>query len=296
MTLNPLIWIGLAGVEADDNPRALHWQQRLHAFMIGIALLALPAYVLDSTDARPIFHHLAWVLDGVIFFAFLLETVWMVHVTSHPARYLLENWLNLLILVGAGASALGAATEWIAILRVARIAVGSLVLVRALSEFRVLFTRRGAPRLVGAACLFLIASGGVLFWLEPTIPNYWDGLWLAFVTGTTIGYGDIVPTTAPARIFAVVVAVVGVALMTLFTANIVAFFIGRDSGPSREEMRDAVRDGLAGDAAETRAQWNALQQEVQGLRAEIAALRADLARPEAPAPAGPPTGPLDPRA
>src|SRR4051794_17290285 len=47
MTGNPLVWIGLAGVEDDDTPRARAWQQRLHGVMIGIALLALPAYLLD---------------------------------------------------------------------------------------------------------------------------------------------------------------------------------------------------------------------------------------------------------
>jgi hypothetical protein len=26
-------------------------------------------------------------------------------------------------------------------------------------------------------------SGAMMCWLEPTIHNYWDGLWLAFVTG-----------------------------------------------------------------------------------------------------------------
>ncbi len=291
MTLNPLIWIGLAGVSPDDNARARHWQQRLHGLMIGIALLALPAYLLDSTSSQSMVSRAAWLLDGVIFCAFLFETLWMLHVTSHPYRYLLENWLNVLILLGAGASALGAATEWIAILRVARIAVGSLVLVRALSEFRVLFTRRGAPRLVGAATLFMVASGGVLYWLEPTVASFWDGLWLAFVTGTTIGYGDIVPTTAAARVFAVFVSVVGVALVTLFTANVVAFFIGHDAGLSGDDVRTAVRDGLEADAADARKRWAALQHELHGMRAEIAALRAEIERAQHVKPPGTRGGP-----
>lgn len=291
MTLNPLIWIGLAGVDADDNVRARRWQQRLHGVMIGVALLALPAYLLDSTSTHPAFSRAAWLLDGVIFCAFLLETVWMLHVTSHPIRYLLENWLNLLILIGAGASAFGAATEWVAILRVARIAVGSLVLVRALSEFRVLFTRRGAPLLVGAACIFMLVSGGVLYWLEPTIGSYWEGLWLAFVTGTTIGYGDLVPTAASARVFAVFVAVVGVALMTLFTANVVAFFIGRDHAPT--DSRELAVDTADASAAEARAHFAEVHKELRHLRAEIAALRAAIEDGRVTKPTEPHRGPKD---
>ena len=38
---------------------------------------------------------------------------------------------------------------------------------------------------------FIFISGGILLLVEPQISNYWDGLWYAFVTSTTVGYGDI---------------------------------------------------------------------------------------------------------
>lgn len=278
MTGNPLVWIGLAGVDADDNSRARAWQQRLHGVMIGVALLALPAYLLDSGGEHPALHSVASALDSFIFAAFLLETLWMLHVTSHPLRYLLENWLNVLIVVGSGLSAAGGtSTEWLALIRVARVAVGSLVLVRALSEFRVLFTRRGAPLLLGAAICIMLASGGIMYWLEPTVSSFWDGLWLAFVTGLTIGYGDVVPTSPAARVFAVFVAMTGIALMTLFTANVVAFFIGRDD--SSAEDRDALRSDLTrAMSAEVATHTARLEAEIHALRADIAQLARQIAR------------------
>ena len=142
---NPLAWIGLAGIEPDDNPRAQYWQQRLHRVMIGIALLAIPAYLIDSMEATPLLHRVATGLDAVIFAAFLAEAVFMASVSSHPLRYLFDNWLNLVILLGSLASVLGAATEWIALVRVMRVAVAGLVMVRTVSGFSLLFTRRGAP-------------------------------------------------------------------------------------------------------------------------------------------------------
>jgi len=281
MIANPLVWVGLAGIEPDDNARARYWQQRLHGVMIGVALLALPAYLLDLAADSPRLHALASVLDAVIFCAFLLETLWMLHVTSFRTRYLLENWLNLVIIMGSAASAAGAATEWIVLFRVARVAVGSLVLMRAMSEFRVLLTPRGAPLLVGAAVCILLASGGVMFWLEPSIDNYWDGLWLCFVTGMTIGYGDVVPTSPAARAFAVFVAMMGAALVALFTANIVAYFVGRDEPPPVDEERLAlnVQQVVRGELA---AERTALLAEIRALRAEIADLRATVARPPGP--------------
>jgi uncharacterized membrane protein len=37
-------------------------------------------------------------------------------------------------------------------------------------------------------------------WTCRPADDYWDGLWLAFVTGTTVGYGNVVLTTGAARV------------------------------------------------------------------------------------------------
>ncbi len=318
MTQNPLAWIGLAGVEADDNPRALYWQSRLHRAMIGVALLAVPAYLIESIQQAPLLHRVATLLDVIIFAAFLAEAVWMTSVSSYPVRYLFDNWLNLVILLGSLASVLGAATQWIALARVLRIAIAGLVTVRTMTGFSYLFTRRGAPVLVGAAILILLAAGGVLYWVEPTIDSYWDGLWLAFVTGMTIGYGDVVPTTGPARVIAAGVGLIGVALVTLFTASVVSFFVGGEETELRRELhRDIValreeiahlldteeirfRDDLRRDINHLRRQISELvhaeelqfrkqfQHEIAKLRADVATLSAELARRDAGSAALPP--------
>jgi voltage-gated potassium channel len=242
MNRSPLVWIGLAGIEPDDNPRALLWQRRLHWVMAAIALLALPAYVLDSAHDHGAAHRIATILDGVILVAFVAETAWMTFLSSHRARYLAENWLNHLIILATLASLLGAATEWIALVRVVRVAVAGMVMTYGVVSFRMLFSRRGAPLLIGAAFLLLLVSGAMFYWLEPTIHDYWDGLWLAFVTGMTIGYGDVVPTTGPARMVAVFTGLIGVAVVTVFTANIVSFFVGRDETEQRRRMQQQMSD------------------------------------------------------
>ena len=311
MTHSPLAWIGLAGIEPDDNERAQHWHHRLHGVMVAIALLAVPAYFLESARGSAVMHWIAHVLDVVIFFAFLVEAIWMAHVSSQPVRYLVDNWLNLVILVGALASILGASTEWVALVRVMRVAVAGLVMVRTITGFTFLFTRRGAPILVGTSFLILLSAGGLLYWIEPSIDNYWDGLWLAFVTGMTIGYGDVVPTTGAARAVSALVGLIGVALVTLFTASVVSFFVGGEETELRRELqRDIVelraelgrlfateevhfREDLHRDVNQLRQQIAHLihaeelqfrkqfQHEIAQLRADVAALRAELAQRDA---------------
>lgn len=290
MTHSPLAWIGLAGVSPDDNARALRWQGRLHWLMVGVALLSLPAYMLSTADVRPFWHAVASILDFVILVAFAGELVWMMWISSHPFRYLFENWLNVVIILGGGAAALGAATEWIAVVRAMRAAVAVLVVVRTATEFRVLFTRKGAPMLVGIAVLTIMILGALFYWLDPKINSFPDGLWLTFITGATVGYGDVVPTTPATRLLAVITVLVGVALMTLFTGNVVAFFVGGEEARMRQELqrdlitlRAEIQTLL--DARELRRTVELLE-EIRALRTEVASLRAQL-RGE------PPSSPLD---
>lgn len=289
MAHTPLAWIGLAGISPDDNARARGWQNRLHWFMVGIALLSVPAYLLSSSDLHPLWHQAAALLDFVILVAFLGELAWMMWLSSQPVRYLLENWLNVIIVLGAAAAVLGAATEWIAVVRAMRAAVAILVVVRTATEFRILFTRKGAPMLVGIAVLTVLLLGALFFWLDPRIHSFADGLWLTFITGATVGYGDIVPSTNGTRLLAALTVLVGVALMTLFTANVVALVMGGEETRLREalqhdlvELRAEIHTLL--DARELR-RTAELIEELQRLRSEIETLRAQL-RGAAPPVAG----------
>jgi len=248
--------------------------------MVAIALLSVPAYMLDTALQHPDWHRIATLLDAVILAAFAAELVWMLCVTSFPAAYVAENWLNAVIVVGAGAAVLGAATEWVAVVRVMRVAISGLVMLRALTGFRDLFTHRGAPALIGIAIMTMIAAGGVFYWLDPGIHSYWDGLWLAFTTGTTVGYGDVVPSTGASRVFAAFMVLVGVSLMTLFTANVVTFFIGREETELRQDLHHDIlklRADLARllGAEELRIHRD-LHAEVRELRDEVRLLREAL--------------------
>lgn len=291
MTHSPLAWIGLGGVAPDDNASARDWQQRLHWLMVAVALMSVPAYLLATADISPVWHHIASILDFVILGAFTTELLWMMHVSSYPWRYFFENWLNVVIILGAGAAALGAATDWIAIVRAMRAAVAVLVVVRTTADVRFLFTRRGAPMLLGIAFLTMLGLGALFYWLDPAIKTFWDGLWLAFITGATVGYGDVVPTTGATRLLAVLTVLVGVAMMTLFTANVVSFFIGGEEARNRENLQHDIatlRGEIATllDAEELRITIE-LHREIRELREELAGLRTQLSSLEPPGSRGP---------
>ena len=72
----------------------------------------------------------------------------------------------------------------------------------------------------GAIAVFISLLGLLIAQLEAEIAAD-TALYVGWVTSTTVGYGDLVPTTAITRVLAIVIAIMGIVL----TGNIVTIAI-----------------------------------------------------------------------
>jgi voltage-gated potassium channel len=54
--------------------------------------------------------------------------------------------------------------------------------------------------------------------INPNVNGFIDGLWWAFATATTTGYGDITPKTDEGKILSVLLMLAGLALFAMYTA------------------------------------------------------------------------------
>ena len=88
-------------------------------------------------------------------------------------------------------------------------------------------TARRAARIIASVTVSITIISGVLmhFTDEKTYPTIGDGLWWAIQTVTTVGYGDLVPTSTVGRAVAALVMVVGIGFLTVVTAAITSSFI-----------------------------------------------------------------------
>jgi Ion channel. len=246
--------LGMAGVPSHDNPRAYDWEKRLHWIMVGVALLAIPAFYLEDIAAAAELRLLGWELDAFIFGAFSVELLLMLSLVQQRRLYLRRNWLNLVIIAGSGLGLVGSGLEWLPVVRLLRVVYAGLILARLLASVRRLLSPSAIPSLLLLWLAALMVSGAAYLWLEPSVESFGDGLWLAFTTGATVGYGDLVPTTPLTRVLSVVIVLIGYSILSLVTASIAAIFIGEDERLLRREMHGDIK---------------ALREEITALRQEL---------------------------
>ena len=122
--------------------------------------------------------------------------------------------------------------------------------------------RRGLLYSLAMAVLILVV-GGLGFWLlDPEVKTFDDGLWLAFTTAATVGYGDLVPSTTMARVFAVLVVLLGLAVLSLVTASLAALLVEREV----EEEERAIERDLMRALRALRAQVTQVGSDIEALR------------------------------
>lgn len=71
--------------------------------------------------------------------------------------------------------------------------------------------------------------------IDSNIHSSLAGIWWAWETITTVGYGDIVPVTLLGRILGVILMLIDILIISLLTANFSAYFIDKRSQKIKTE-------------------------------------------------------------
>lgn len=90
---------------------------------------------------------------------------------------------------------------------------------------------------------FMIVLGGILIHFAEGM-SYGDGVWWAFVTATTVGYGDISPSTFYGRMIAMALMLLGIGLIGTVTSTLTSYFLNAGTKSVKNEAIETVKKRL----------------------------------------------------
>ncbi|MDQ6988732.1 MAG: ion channel [Mariprofundaceae bacterium] len=179
----------------------------------------------------------------LLVFVILFMVRWKV--ADDRAGYLRANWLDLALVVLLASPAL----RLLVAFKVAGLApvLRLTALIRGNQQKLIRMLVLSSESLPAAMALIfgvVFLFGASVFLLErghnPAFGQVSDGLWWAFVTLTTVGYGDIVPITSGGRIVAVLTMVFGITLYSLMIANLTYFVESIGKKREMQQQEDAA--------------------------------------------------------
>jgi len=249
---------GLEGMDPHDDPRAVRAWRWLQWALLAFSLLAIPAFYVQLTVGPSFFRDVGRILYSCMFAGFAASLAWATHLSRRPTQFLLRNRYDVGILLGSAASVAWGTPPWSPLEWVLRISFMGFVAMRIVVSLRDFFSPNRLLLLFLAGAALLASAGAGFYWLEPRVHTYAEGVWLAFESSATVGYGDIAPTTPASRIFAAFVVLLGYGMLSLVFASIAAIFVGQEERVLRREMHRDIKH---------------LHKEIVALRENVQALR-----------------------
>jgi voltage-gated potassium channel len=199
-----------------------------------IVIIALSIYILFALLIETIFvltpelSRLLVIIDNFICLIFIVDFITRLFKADSKLKFMKWGWIDLL-----------SSIPNISFLRYGRV-VRLIRLFRLLRAFRSTKSlihyvfrnkQKGAFSTVALIALLMVIFCSIAILQVENSPNSnihtaEDAIWWAFVTVTTVGYGDKYPVTTEGRIIAGMLMVTGVGLFGTFTGFIASWFLG----------------------------------------------------------------------
>ena len=219
------IIFGFGGMHEDENEKARKYAARFEPFMLIVAIWILLEWYLSSKELIPPGAKL--VGDWIIWTFFLIETVVLSKVATKPLRYLLRNWAHVVIIVLA-IPFVNEAINHVGGARIIRLVLLFGFMTHNFKTVKSLLSQNQLGKTLLGGAVLITTSGILISTIDPGIESPMEGVWWAWVTVTTVGYGDIVPVSSEGRAFASILILVGIVLVSFITANLSAYLLSKD--------------------------------------------------------------------
>lgn len=248
---NLYVFIGLGGVDDREPARARRWGRVFAHLVVFIAILLLIDWQVELKDVirTPRNFVVSWVVW--IFFAGQFSILMIL--VKDRLRYIRQNWLLPLIIV-IGIPFILDITSVIDVLTNLKPLLAIIVMIPALGLLSRFFMDGQLRTTLLAAAIIVVVFGVLVAGVDPNIKTAWDGIWWALATVSTVGYGDVVPSSLLGRMIAALLVIMGLGVFVVITANFLTLSLRREEEAFHDEEHEVKQ--ILREVRETRAMQN----------------------------------------
>ncbi|MFF2755516.1 potassium channel family protein [Psychrobacillus sp. NPDC058041] len=180
-------------------------------FMLILVIVSL-FFAFSRNEQLIVYDRIIWIIFVLDYsFRFIRSDKKWVYIKQHP--------FELIAIVPF--DSVFRAARFIRIFRILRLlSIGS----RFLKPIYSILNTNGLDKILMLAAILLFVVPIPIIIIEPSINTFSDAFWWAIVTTTTVGYGDISPTTSFGRLLAVVLMLTGIGIISTLTSSITSYF------------------------------------------------------------------------
>lgn len=209
----------------------------------GLSLGAVGILILEFSSESLIDHSsILTIMDEVIIGIFALDYFTRLYLSENKIIFVRKNIIDLISIIPFNsifqAARVLRITRALKFLRLVRI----FVFLGKFKKYADSFIKTNNFNYIVWITIFTLIAGtiGIHYVENIAIGN---ALWWSFVTITTVGYGDISPSTPVGRFIAVVLMLVGIGFLSMLTGTIATFFLNIKQ---KKSVRDEVIDNIQG--------------------------------------------------
>lgn len=195
-----------------------------------------------------------YIADLMICIVFAVDFVQRLRASESKSRFMKTNGFEILAMIPVIAlyaleaiPAIAVALRSLRLVRVARVILLLARMKRVFSKSSRFVQRSNLLALAGITVSIIFIGAFAALVLDSgtenaQITNFSDAVWWSISTVTTVGYGDIVPSSIAGRIMGMGLMVVGIGVMTAFISQVSATLV--ESRMERNSEKDDLRTAM----------------------------------------------------
>lgn len=188
--------------------------------------------------------------DAIVCIVLIIEFIRKLQKSENRRMFFRKNWLALLaslpvaLLILPFLSYAAYAYPLIVLIRILNL----ILLIKVISKVTERFLDATyLDKIIAVFIVLLLGSTFVLYCFDPNITSIFQAVWFVFQTITTVGYGDIIPSSPAGQFIGLVLIIAGVLMFSMVTASFGYLFtekIFKDENVEFNQKANAIKENL----------------------------------------------------